>query len=181
MTCIVGLVDGKDVWIGGDSAGVSGWDLTVRADHKVFNKGEFVFGFTSSFRMGQLIRYKFPVPEIKGDDLMEYMATSFIDALRQSLKDGGYAKKENEVEHGGNFLVGIKGRLFQVFSDYQVGEPRDGMDACGCGDQIARGALYALSKINIAISPQDKITLSLQAAERLSAGVRGPFVICKTT
>jgi hypothetical protein len=51
MTCIVGLVDGGRVWLGGDSAGVSGWDLTVRADRKVFRNGPYVMGFTTSFRM----------------------------------------------------------------------------------------------------------------------------------
>jgi hypothetical protein len=32
VTCIVGLVEGGVVYIGGDSAGVSGYDLTVRAE-----------------------------------------------------------------------------------------------------------------------------------------------------
>ena len=39
MTCIVGIADGAKVWIGGDSAGVAGWSLTVRADEKVFAVG----------------------------------------------------------------------------------------------------------------------------------------------
>ncbi len=28
MTCIVGLVEGNTVWMGGDSAGLGGYDLT---------------------------------------------------------------------------------------------------------------------------------------------------------
>lgn len=51
MTCIVGLEHNGRVYIGADSAGVSGWDLTVRADKKVFRNGSFLFGFTDSFRM----------------------------------------------------------------------------------------------------------------------------------
>ena len=57
MTCIVGLIDGRRVWMGGDSAGVSGLDITVRADAKVFRNGDFLIGFTSSFRMGQLLAF----------------------------------------------------------------------------------------------------------------------------
>ena len=39
MTCIAGLVDSNgDIYIGGDSAGVAGYDLTIRADEKVFKK-----------------------------------------------------------------------------------------------------------------------------------------------
>ena len=42
MTCIVGLVEKGNVYIGGDSAGVGGYSLTVRADRKVFRNGDFV-------------------------------------------------------------------------------------------------------------------------------------------
>jgi hypothetical protein len=55
MTCIVGLRQGGKVFIGGDSAGISGWDVTVRADPKVFLSGPYAMGFTSSFRLGQLL------------------------------------------------------------------------------------------------------------------------------
>lgn len=68
MTCIVGLVDQGNVWIGGDSAGVGGYDLMLRADQKVFRNGDFLMGFTSSFRMGQLLRYKLSPPKLHSDD-----------------------------------------------------------------------------------------------------------------
>ncbi len=54
MTAIVGLVHNATVYIGGDSAGVSGYSMTVRADSKVFTIGPYLMGFTTSFRMGQL-------------------------------------------------------------------------------------------------------------------------------
>jgi hypothetical protein len=57
MTAIVGLTDNGTVHIGGDSAGVSDWSLTIRADSKVFTNGPYVMGFTTSLRMGQLPRY----------------------------------------------------------------------------------------------------------------------------
>ena len=63
MTCIVGLIDGRRVWMGGDSAGVSGLDITVRADAKVFRNGDFLIGFTSSFRMGHSACGPRPVPK----------------------------------------------------------------------------------------------------------------------
>lgn len=57
MTCIVGLVDGDRVILGGDSAGIAGWHLQLRADEKVFRNGPYAIGFTTSFRMGQILRY----------------------------------------------------------------------------------------------------------------------------
>lgn len=172
MTAIVGVVHDGTVHIGGDSAGVSGWSLTVRADSKVFTNGPYVMGFTTSFRMGQLLRFALAAPEPEGD-LEAFMATTFVDAVREALKAGGWAKKDNEREEGGVFLVGVQGHLFCIQSDYQVAEAADGFAAIGCGDQIALGALYATARSRMA--PEKRIKLALEAAERFSAGVRGPF------
>jgi hypothetical protein len=176
MTCIAGLVSDGKVFIGGDSAGVAGWDLTVRADSKVFRNSDFIFGFTTSFRMGQLLRYSFTPPACPdASELDRYMATSFIDGVRNCLKAGGFSKKENEVESGGTFLVGHRGRLFLIGDNFQVGESVDGMLAVGCGDSYALGSLFSTK----GQAPELRITTALQAAERFSAGVRGPFQIEK--
>jgi ATP-dependent protease HslVU (ClpYQ) peptidase subunit len=63
MTCIVGMVENGKVYIGGDSAGVSGFDYHIREDQKVFQNGDMIFGFTSSFRMGQLLQYSLKIPD----------------------------------------------------------------------------------------------------------------------
>jgi len=173
MTAIVGLARGGSVHIGGDSAGVAGLSLAVRADTKVFRKGRYLFGFTTSFRMGQLIRYSLVLPAPKGD-LDAFMATAFIDALRGCLKDGGWARKDSEREEGGTFLVGVRGRLYTIYDDYQVAKAADGFAAVGCGDQIALGALYATA--GTGMRPRARLKVALRAAERFSAGVRGPFV-----
>jgi len=174
MTCIVGLVSDGKIYMGGDSASVSGWDLIVRADEKVFRNDGFLMGFTSSFRMGQLLRYSFNPPTHPDNmDLMRYMATIFVDSIRQCLKDGGFAKKQNEVESGGNFLIGYKGRLFQIENDYQVALSRDKFDAVGCGASYALGSLYSTPKM----TPLQRIKTALQCAENFSAGVRAPFKI----
>ena len=79
MTCIVGLVMPDGIYVGGDSAGVGGYSLTVRADEKVFINSGFIFGFTSSFRMGQILRFGFAPPKLHADiDLYEYMVTTFV-------------------------------------------------------------------------------------------------------
>jgi ATP-dependent protease HslVU (ClpYQ) peptidase subunit len=173
MTAIVGLVHRRTVYIGGDSAGASGWSLTVRADTKVFHNNGYLFGFTTSFRMGQLIRYALKPPKPTGET-DRFMATTFIDAVRECLKEGGWARKDAEREEGGTFLVGVRGRLFTVHEDYQVAEAADGYAAVGCGDELALGALFATA--NLRMPPERRVETALKAAERFSAGVRGPFV-----
>lgn len=176
MTCIVGIAEGGKVIIGGDSAGVGGYSLTVRSDEKVFKNGEFLFGFTTSFRMGQILRFAFSPPaRVENIDDYKYLTTTFIDAVRAALKAGGFAMVENGGERGGTFLFGYRGGLYIVDSDYQVGASRDGFMACGCGDQIANGAMFATA--GLIKDPQVRVKLALEAAERLSAGVRAPFSI----
>lgn len=160
--------------MGGDSAGVDGYHLVTRKDTKVFRVGDFTLGFTTSFRMGQLLAHAFNPPKRHTDqDVYAYMVTTFIDGLRDCLKAGGWAKRDSEREVGGTFLVGYEGRLFQIEGDYQVGEPLSGYAACGCGCEVALGALYATGNMK----PRDRVKVALQAAEAFSAGVRGPFNI----
>lgn len=175
MTCIVGIVDGPKVWIGGDSAGSDGYNMVNRADGKVFKTGDFIFGFTTSYRMGQILRYGFTPPAHRRleKDAMAYMVTDFIDGVRATLKSAGFAKKENEVEKGGEFLVGYGGHLYKIESDYQVAECADGYDACGCGERFALGSLFSTEKM----IARARIRIALESAAHHSSGVRGPFHI----
>lgn len=174
MTCIAGVVHEGKVYIGGDSAGVGGWDLVVRSDEKVFKNSGFLFGFTSSFRMGQILRYSFNPPFRQPDtDLFSYMVTDFVDGVRECLKTGGFAKKHNEEETGGTFLVGHDGRLFTIYDDYQIQEALNPWTACGCGEGYALGSLYSTKSM----APRKRVATALSAAETHSAGVRGPFHI----
>ena len=175
MTCIAAVVFGGAVHMMGDSAGVAGLDLSLRKDNKVFRVGDVVMGFTSSFRMGQLLQYNLSVPKHHPDmDLFTYMVTEFIPAVRNCLKSGGYTRIDNNEERGGCFLVGIEGRLFQIESDFQVGESHYAFDAVGCGAPYALGALAILIE-DKGRTPENILNRALLQAERFSAGVRRPF------
>lgn len=176
MTCIVGVEHEGRVWMGGDSAGVSGWLHHQRTDAKVFRRGPFIMGFTTSFRMGQLLRYTLDAtPQQKAQGDHEYLATTFVDAVRRCLKDGGFAKLEAAQEEGGDFLVGYRGHLYQVCSDYQVASNSAGFDSVGCGREIALGALH----VTEGQPPRRRVATALEAATRFSAGVSAPFHIIK--
>lgn len=180
MTCIVGFLDNKTgkVTIGADSAGVAGLDISIRKDVKLFKNKDFIIGCTSSFRMIQLLRFKFKPPHIDDKEIYEYMCTDFVDAIRECFKNGGFITKDKEVETGGVFLVGYKNRLFCIQSDFQVAETLNGMDACGCGESYALGALYILSEYDL--PSEDKILKSLETASSFSAGVAKPFHVLTT-
>lgn len=177
MTIISGLVDRGRVYLGGDSAGVGdGYGLSVRADQKVFRNGDFVMGFTTSFRMGQLLQHVFKPPRRHPDDeVYAFMVRDFVDAVRACFKTGGYARASDGAEYGGTFLVGYAGRLFRIDDDYHVGEAADGFDACGCATDVALGSLWTSRG-----APRKRLITAMEAAERYSAGVRGPFAVVAT-
>lgn len=179
MTCIVAVAtpNGR-VHMGADSAGVGGLSMALRKDSKLFVKSNMVFGCTSSFRMIQLLRYSLVIPRRHPDvDLHDYMCTAFIQSVRECFRAGGFLRKDQEVENGGVFLVGVEGHVYRIDSDFQVGERHDGFDACGCGEDIALGSLY---QSRLQPDVRVRLTDALAAAEHFSAGVRGPFLFDET-
>lgn len=180
MTCIVGYLDKKTnkVTIGADSAGVGGYDISIRKDVKVFRNKDFIIGCTSSFRMIQLLRFKFKPPYINDKEIYEYMCTDFVDGVRQCFKDGGFIKKQCDVESGGQFLIAYKDRLFAIHDDFQVAENINSIDAVGCGADYALGAILVLDTLDL--STNDKITRALEYTAFLSAGVAAPFNLLTT-
>lgn len=183
MTCIVGMVNEGKVYIGGDSAGVFSYDIVVRKDTKVFtvktkyveSEVEAVFGFTSSFRMGQILMMHLVLPEYDEEDPYVYMVKSLIPEIINVFEEHKYATNNNGNLTGGEFLVGFKGRLFLIGDDFQVGESIDCFDACGCGEVCARGAIAATVLNCPDMKPEDHIRNALSIAEKYNGGVSGPF------
>lgn len=177
MTAIVGLEHKGKVYIGADSAGVSGYSITVRADEKVFTNGQFLMAFTSSFRMGQILRYKFTPPrQTKGQDDMEFMVCNFIDAVRKCFKVAGVLRTREEVESGGTILIGYKGKLYCVENDFQVARSVAPYQAAGVGEDLALGALFATEGMD----PTKRVDLALRAAAFHNGGVIAPFKTMST-
>ncbi len=115
MTCIVGIeFDGK-VFMGCDSASVNGWyNMSIETGPKVFHRGEFLIGFTSSWRMGQLLQYHLSVREQgKKETNHAYMILAFAETVRTLMKGHGYAKVENNKEEGGSSWLVTVGNCIQ--------------------------------------------------------------------
>lgn len=176
MTCIVALKHRGTIYMGCDSAGVGGLSRQNRVDPKIYRIGQsMLIGFTTSFRMGQLLGYSLTLPHHHPDVSVEkWMVTAFVDAVRNTLKSGGWAERDKDQESGGRFLVAYRERIFQIDSDYQVGERMEPFGAVGCGDDLALGALFATQQMT---DPKRRVQIALEAAAAFSAGVHPPFRI----
>jgi len=177
MTCIVSVIKDDKVWMGADSAGVCNNILDIRSDKKVFIKNDFLIGFTSSFRMGDILKYNFNPTRCEDWDLEKYMVTTFVDDLREFFSKHGFLKKDNNVDYGGNFLVGIRGRIFEIGTDFQVGWTSNNYTAIGSGELVAKGALYTMFNNFENLSPLTMCTAALNAAQHHTTSVREPFHI----
>lgn len=187
MTCIVGLVDSGKVIIGGDSAGVRHYDITIRKDPKVgiieVGDHRFVVGYSSSFRAGQVLLHNFrpQLEHLDNTDLdtYTYMVSHFVEELRECFKNHGIARKREEIDsQGSEFLVGFRSRLFIISYDYQVGESHCGFSATGSGMIAALGSLHT-TMYDSAGQGMARVKSALEAAEFLNCGVSAPFTILR--
>jgi len=175
MTCIIGMIQDGKIYLGGDSAATDNWDTRVTRLKKVFRRGEFLIGYTSSFRMGQILQHHLDVrPQESTEDNEHYMVAGFVEAVRECLKQFAYTKIEHSKEEGGSFLVGYNGGLYNVMSDFQVNFYHDAYDAIGVGAQYALGAMRVLGEM---VTPEARIYRALGAAAYFSNGVCAPFYV----
>lgn len=181
MTCIAGFVDHEkeNVWIGADSAAVAGHrTLTRYAEPKVFRNGEFLIAYMGSFRFGHVLQHAFTPPKhLKKKSPIAYMITDFADAVREAMSEAGaLRKKDDVVTLDGAALIGYRGNLFVLHTDFQVGSPMEGYAALGSGEDVANGALRVLRNAN-GIKPHERLTAVLEAAAAHVSTVCGPFRI----
>lgn len=190
MTCIVATADGKRVVIGGDTAASGGKEIYPRADSKVFRIGPYGIGFTTSFRMGQILRYEAELPdppeEATEDEMDAFFVTEFVPMIRQTFKEHGFEKKatfpstgkmdfsETGQEVGGLFVVGVQGRIFEIREDFHLARPATPYSAIGPGAVIVFGALHALEPL-ADFTLRERAERALSAAATYSTVVRGPF------
>lgn len=179
MTCIAAYKDlNGDIYMGGDSIGVAGTTYVTIREPKVFRRKNMVFGFTSSFRMGQILQYDFEVPSHRTEmKTSEYLVSVFIPRLIAKFEEAKWARvSDNQIE-GGTFLVGYDQKLYKVHEDFQILETMDHYNSCGCGDDFARGAFWTL-QTNKKLKPQERVIKALECASAHSL-VKPPFHVIK--
>jgi ATP-dependent protease HslVU (ClpYQ) peptidase subunit len=177
MTCVIGLEHEGKIWLGADSAASRDDEISCRADSKVFQSGDFLFGFSGSFRIGQLLRYAFKPPKQYNKPDMEYMVVDFIDSLRLLLDEKGTLLKESASDHhDSEIIVGFRRKLYLIESDFNISIPFENYVASGSGSAFALGALSVLDNMPT-ISPALKIESALKASAQHCCSVRAPFTI----
>jgi ATP-dependent protease HslVU (ClpYQ) peptidase subunit len=175
LTCIVGIKENDKIYIAGDCLGSTRrGDRLRRIDRKVFKNGDIMIGVCGSYRARDLLMYT-QFPEI-AEDLDKYMRTHFVETLRKTFAKGGYQEQKSAVEtHASDFLVGIKGKIFAVYGDYQVEESRFPFSSVGHGAPVAMGALHTLHNLKCDLTAREKLRMALDAAAEFDTTVSAPY------
>lgn len=178
MTCIVALKHESDVYVGADSIAVNTHYLTkhIRKDRKVFRNGPFIIGFTTSFRMGQLLEHDLEVPKHPGGmSDMTYMVKCVVPAIRNCFRQGGILRTDSNVENGGQFIFVYNKEIYVIDSDFQIAWNDCDYASVGGASDFAMGSLYTSSG-----DPITRVKKALSTAEHFNAGVSAPFNIIST-
>jgi ATP-dependent protease HslVU (ClpYQ) peptidase subunit len=165
------------VFLGGDSSAISEYDMLTIRTPKVIRKGEYVFGFAGHFRFAQIVEHAFKPPVYKGGDVFSFMSRQFMSRLQKCVAKAEFARNREGRMEGGLALIGFRGRLFCMQTEYELIEPKDGMFSIGCGFPYALGAMDALAIAEKNV--ERRVLLALQSTERYCSGVRSPFHIVK--
>lgn len=161
--------------MGSDSAASSGGVIHNLAYSKTFTRDGVIIGTTGYVRPGQILRYQYEWPKVK-EDVDGWMFNEFIPGWQQALRAAGNLQvSEEQTMQDANFLIGVKGRLFGLHGLFEVIEVADEYACDGCGREVAAGVMYATRGKRM--TPEERITLALEAASYHLEGVRPPFNI----
>lgn len=177
MTCIATIAHHGKVTMGCDSAATyPNFNIITIASSKMFSMGEIQVGVCGSGRVQDIMNYQLKLPSLprKLVDLRRWLVVEFIPRTRLAFREGGLTHVKNEVEtFEGAMLLAIRGRVFLLECDFQIEEDTLPFAAIGSGGLIASGSLYSTQETGL--SPKQRVTLALEAAERYNAAVRRPF------
>ena len=191
MTCIIGYVDKASssssnkpvVWLGGDSCGSGNGSDHIYKNNKVFhymNNPNIIMGGTTSFRHLDLLE----TTEGLFDDFEDLENITRLDIVKyfiprvQKAFQGNYLRGD-DTDRGGNFLLGINDKLFEIQNDYSVLEPDSGIIAVGCGEDTAIVMLDAYNTLTKE-TPQTKLFRTLEYVSNYNQGVKPPFTVINT-
>ena len=179
MTCVAGLVHNGTVYMGGDSISVDGSSTFDTANQdKVFSNGPFMYAIAGSWRIRDIMQYSFVAPDHDPrltDD--HYMKTEYSQALMSCFEKNKFVRFKDEVAtiKGAGLIIGYRGALYQLNSDFAILRAHDWGCADGSGYQAAFAVLWATR--NLIEDPEERLLISLEAAANTIATVRAPFYV----
>lgn len=176
MTCIVGIEHKGEVYLGGDRAATDGGlNRVLIKEPKVFLKDGIGFGVCGLPKVMDALQHAIELPPNTKNEGKGYLVSQVIPAIREGLKRLECTEEHNGQQYyHGAMLIGYRGHLYQMESNFQLVEAAHGFDATGSGGEAALGSLRSTKKMT---DPRKRLLEALAVSAEHNAGVAPPFDI----
>ena len=176
MTCIVAIETPDGVWMGGDRMASDPWQGIELDEPKVFWNGPALIGCCGSIRQAQLMRYVLAVPaDSLTWDVNRWVATDLTRAMIEMAEGWRTSHVKDGVSRSHNALLAVRGRVYELQSDYSITRCARRIYAVGSGQEYALGSLHSTAHL----PPEERVRVALEAAAEFSPTVAGPFDIIR--
>lgn len=132
MTCIVGLECSDGAVIAGDFCGSNGFTYQTVVPPKVFEHSQMKFGYTSTFRFGQIIEHVLDdntlYPPTEPEQTYRWLVKTFVPKIRAVFKD-----EEYKLNDGCNAVLVVNGQVWELQNDLSVLRNEAGLCVVGSG------------------------------------------------
>lgn len=195
MTAIIGMERDGVAYIGADSAASSDDLSTVIAEPKVFRKGEYVIGYSYSFRFGNLLQHAWDAPGLPESlrtnpaGIDAFMVNSVAQSIHTLLESRKALRSKDSNSETGCALIAIRGRLYEYERDGYILRTKDGIAATGSAYIALLASIKTLHSCDWAAAPggtgamdvPSQLLAALRVAEDLTPSrVRAPFRVMGT-
>ena len=172
MTCIMAIeTSDNNVVMGGDKLGSNGFTKTIFTVPKIFKHSGMMFGYTSTFRFGQIIECVLddnkmypPTPDGENDTTYKWLVRVFIPKLKSTLKSEDYS-------NGGNAIIVINNQVWELQNDFSVLRAAGGISSVGSCE------FHAISSLMTQVLNNDG---NLPTTEQAIAFVKTAFTVVGT-
>lgn len=179
MTTIVGLVEGKAVWLAADRQVSTGWSAKrFSATGKIVSPAPHIsIATTGNLSSITALRNWLDLPRyVSGDDKERWVSRELWPAVIRAHKSAGFIDdKARELESA--FLVALDGSLFGLYYDGSILDYEGGLGALGSGSDVAIGAMIATMALGL--SAEDRVRMAIVASEAADCYTGGKIdVVC---
>lgn len=171
MSVVVGVRFKGGVLLAGDSQYSTENSNRLGSQSKVHSLLDtLAIGYVGSARFGQILQYHLtdtledPFLPREGRDEEYWAVREFVPYLRAQTEEHGHLHIHHNVEEFGPsaFLLGVRGKLFTIESDFSVSTHSLPYDAIGSGEDNAIGVLHA------ALGDNPEVTCTQARAEKIA-------------
>jgi len=169
MTVIAAFDCENKYWIASDSVG-SAVTMKYEIGSKLIKKGNYVIGFSWSYRVADIIKECTDLPlKIKGmkdlrilrDKIKEKIIQDELVGKNENTNCNTYSYGKPDG-HPLDLIIIAPSGMYTIESDYQIHKIPDGYIACGSGTEVAMGVLYSCKEIGI--EGKSAVKLAVKAA-----------------